>query len=87
MKTYNLTKAICFIAVIEIILSFIWFAIHPDLSQAFLYLGLGVLLFIFAYIYEWMKRFQESINEQENAFNSLDLWIREEFKKLNGGQN
>ena len=47
------------------------------------------LLLIFSYIYEWMKRFQEDIKEQDSRLNSFDLWIRQEFKKLNktGGKN
>jgi len=83
MKTHNLTKAIIFAAIIEIVLSFIWFTKHPDLSQALLYISAGVLLLIFAYIYEWMKRFQENINEQDSRLNSFDLWVRQEFNKLN----
>ncbi len=83
MKIHNLTKAIFFVAIIEIVLTFIWFNKYPDLSQAFIYVGMGALLFIFAYIYEWMKRFQENINEQEKMLNSFDLWVRQEFKKIN----
>jgi len=45
-----------------------------DLSQFILYLGFGFLLLIFAYIYEWMKIFQGTIDEQEKMLNSFDLW-------------
>ena len=83
MKTHNLTKAIIFAAGLEILLSLIWFSNHPDLSQFFLYLGLGLLLLVFAYIYEWMKRFQVEIQEQDSRLDSFDLWVRQEFKKLN----
>ncbi len=83
MKLHNLTKSIYFIAVIEIIFSIIWFYNHPDLSQAVLYIALGCLLIIFGYIYEWMKRFQNQVKEQEKVLHSFDLWARQEFKKLN----
>ena len=82
MKSHNLTIAILFIATIEIILTLTWFSIYPDLSQAFLYLGVGFLLYIFAYIYEWMKRFQNQVKEQEKVLHSFDLWVRQEFKKI-----
>ena len=83
MKLHNLTKAIIFIAILEIIFSVIWFVKYPDLSQAFLYLAVGLLLLVFAYIYEWMKRFQVEIKEQDSRLDSFDLWVRQEFKKLN----
>ena len=82
MKNHNLTKAIYLVATIEIILSLIWFSIHPDLSQCLLYVALGILLMVFAYIYEWMKRFQNQVKEQEKVLHSFDLWVRQEFKKL-----
>ena len=83
MKLHNLTKAIILTAGLEIILSLIWFSNHPDLSQAFLYIAAGLLLLVFAYIYEWMKRFQGQIKEQDSRLNSFDLWVRQEFDKLN----
>ena len=86
MKNHNLTIAILFAATIEITISLIWFGIYPDLSQALLYLGVGFLLFVFAYIYEWMKRFQGEIKEQDSRLDSFDLWIRQEFKKINNKQ-
>ena len=83
MKLHNLTTAIYFTAVIEIIFSFIWFSNHPDLSQCLLYVALGILLMVFGYIYEWMKRFQNQVKEQEKALHSFDLWVRQEFNKIN----
>ena len=86
MKLHNLTIAILFAATIEMILTLIWFNNHPDLSQSFLYLGAGFLLFVFGYIYEWMKRFQVKIQEQDSRLNSFDLWSRQEFDKINKKQ-
>ena len=82
MKLHNLTKAIYFAAIIEIALSIAWFNNYPDLSQCLLYVALGILLMVFGYIYEWMKRFQNQVKEQEKALHSFDLWVRQEFKKI-----
>lgn len=89
MKIHNLTAALFISGTLELIASFIWFSKYFDLSQFILYLGFGFLLLIFAYIYEWMKRFQGQITEQDSRLNSFDLWIRQEFNKLNktGGNN
>lgn len=83
MKLHNLTKTIYLVAIIEILLSIAWFNNYPDLSQCLLYIALGILLMVFAYIYEWMKRFQGIIQEQDSRLNSFDLWVRQEFNKLN----
>ena len=83
MKLHNLTKTIYLVAIIEILLSIAWFNNYPDLSQCLLYIALGILLMVFGYIYEWMKRFQNQVKEQEKVLHSFDLWVRQEFKKLN----
>ena len=83
MKIHNLTITLFLLGTLELIASFLWFSKYFDFSQFILYLGFGFLLLIFAYIYEWMKVFQNTIKEQENILNSFDLWIRQEFKKLN----
>jgi len=88
MKLNNLTITLFLLGTLELIASFIWFSKYFDLSQFILYLGFGFLLLIFAYIYEWMKTFQGMIKEQDLRLNSFDLWVRQEFKKINknGGQ-
>ena len=83
MKLHNLTTAIYLGAIIEIALSIAWFISYPDLSQCLLYVALGILLMVFGYIYEWMKRFQNQVKEQEKVINAFDLWVRQEFKKIN----
>ena len=83
MKLNNLTIILFLLGTLELIASFIWFSKCFDLSQFILYLGFGFLLLIFAYIYEWMKRFQNQVKEQEKVINAFDLWVRQEFKKLN----
>jgi len=83
MKLHNLTTAIYLGAIIEIALSIAWFINYPDLSQCLLYVALGILLMVFGYIYEWMKVFQGQLTEQDLRLNSFDLWIRQEFKKIN----
>ena len=83
MKLHNLTTAIYLGAIIEIALSIAWFNSYPDLSQCLLYVAFGILLMVFAYIYEWMKRFQNQVKEQEKVINAFDLWVRQEFKKSN----
>ncbi len=83
MKLHNLTTAIYLGAIIEIALSIAWFINYPDLSQCLLYVALGILLMVFGYIYEWMKVFQGQVTEQDLRLNSFDLWIRQEFKKIN----
>ena len=83
MKIRNLTIALFVFGTLELIASFIWFSKYFDLSQFVLYLSVGFLLLIFAYIYEWMKIFQGQLNEQDSRLNSFDLWIRQEFKKIN----
>ena len=83
MKIHNLTITLFVLGILELISSFLWFSKYFDLSQFILYLGFGFLLLIFAYIYEWMKIFQGTIDEQEKMLNSFDLWVRQEFKKIN----
>ena len=82
MKPYNLTITLFVLGTLELIASFIWFSKFYDLSQFILYLGFGFLLLIFSYIYEWMKRFQNQVKEQEKVLHSFDLWVRQEFKKI-----
>ena len=82
MKLHNLTTAIYLGAITEILLSIAWFINYPDLSQCLLYITIGILLMVFGYIYEWMKRFQNQVKEQEKVINAFDLWVRQEFKKL-----
>jgi len=88
MKIHNLTGALVIGAILEIVIVLIWFGKYRDPSQLILFLGAGILLFIFAYIYEWMKRFQGSLKKQDEKIaiqnrNILEIqrWITDKEKE------
>lgn len=82
-KIHNLTKAIVLLGAVEIVSSLIWFGFYKDPSQGVLYICGGLIIFVFAYIYQWMKNFQRVVKETERKLIDIQVWItNEEHNKI-----
>lgn len=68
MKT--ITKIVGMFGTMVLVISIIqWFFLYPDISQLLFGAGLGCVILIFAYLYEWMKIVDKQI---ENLNYRLD---------------
>ena len=80
---YNLTKVLGILGVMSIVFSYIWHLIYVDFSQFVIVSMMGIFIIGFAYVYEWMKRFQKEIEEHNQRIDSMDIWMK---SKLNGSK-
>jgi len=79
---HNLTKALGGIGGAIILFSFIWHIVYPNPSQLWITIFIGLIIIGFAYVYEWMKRFQKDIAEHNQRIDSMDIYLKEKLEKL-----
>ena len=73
-----------FIAVLWIVtFSFRYLAIYPDYSQAITFIGTGLIIFCFSWIYEEFRKQNKRIEHLDNILTDLETYIVEKKKWKN----
>jgi FtsH-binding integral membrane protein len=78
-----ITKGVMTMGILVIIVSIIqWFFKYPDMSQFLFGCGIGSIICVLAYIYEWMKLKDKYYSKDEERISELEFWaINKGFKK------
>lgn len=70
-----------FIGLLILVASVIrWYFIWYDISQAMLGVGIGILVMILAYIYNWMKETEIAIGKINKRVDAVVMWWTKQEK-------
>lgn len=60
-----------------------WYFIWLDISQAVLGVGLGLLVIILSYVYNWMRHIDYELDKQEKRIDAtVDWWMNREKESI-----
>jgi len=75
MKMYRWTKSIISAGILWLVVSICWFLIHPDPSQLFVYLAIGIGIICLGSLVNWILRIKSYLKELEKKVNDHTIWI------------
>jgi H+/Cl- antiporter ClcA len=82
MKIHHLSIVGGATGIVLIIISLIrWFLMWYDPSQAILFSFIGAIIFIFSYIYNWMRNIEIDYQKLEKRLNDFSTWMTKEELK------
>ena len=75
MKTYRWTKTIVVTGILWVVISLIWFLKHPDPSQLFVYLAIGIGILCFSGLIDWILRIRQYYRDLKGIVDDHSIWI------------